>query len=127
MIVKYKDRAISTKKLAYLSLTEVYSYFYTDTFRFLVECICLLTSENILSLRKIKINQIGVIESRLIFSHVKHIKNLQGLLIEVINYQQQFDYIKKHGRPNKRLPAFSFTKDQLKKAYAPRDIVYLVY
>lgn len=126
MIIKYKDRAISTKKLAYLSLAEVYSYFYTDTFRFLVECICLLTSDNILSLRKKKLNQIGIIQGRLIASHAKHIKCLQNLLVELIKYQNQFDYTKKHGRPDKRLPQFAFTKEQLKKAHPPREVVYLV-
>jgi hypothetical protein len=126
MIVKYKDKAISTKKLAYLTFSEVYSYFYTDTFRFLVECICLLTSDNLLPLRKKKLPDIGVIEARLIFSHIEQIKKLETLLKETILYQQQFKYMKKHGKQIKRHAKFSFEKEDLKKEYPPREVVYLV-
>ncbi len=127
MIVKYKDKAISTKKLSQLSFPDVYSYFYKDTFKFLVECVCLLVADNVLKYRKKAPTEIGVIENRLLISHISQIIKIERLLNETIYYHYQFNHAKKNGGElSPRVKAFLFTKKDLQKKYPPREVIALI-
>jgi hypothetical protein len=121
MILSYKDKAISVKKLSKLNLTDVYAYFGDDTFKFLIEAICLLTSKSVLPHRK-TVN-IGVVEARELTSNLTQISRLNKLLKETVVYIRQFHNAKK-GKQVDRNVKFIFTSWDLECHNPPRYIRY---
>lgn len=121
MILAYKYKAISVKKLSKLSLKEVYTYFGKNTFRFLVEAICLLTSKSILPHRK-TVN-IGVVDARDLTSNLTQINRLNLLLKDTVIYIRQFNNAK-NGKQSDRNTKFIFTPRELQKADPPKNIRY---
>lgn len=123
MIIKYKNKAISTKKLARLTILEVHSYFYKDTFRFLVETICLLTADNILTYRKTEMSKLNIIQMRRLTSHITQLNKIQKLLHELVLYNYQFITAKNNnGKQHNRSRKYIFTSKDLREDYPPRDI-----